>query len=208
MKSEQIDQTSVTAGKVDCGCLWFCVQTHPKHEHIAAGALIKNVGLEVFNPQLKTRRATRRGPVWFIESVFPGYIFACFDLQHQLDRVRYSASVSRIVNFKSGYPSIPDHQIGELRRIIETERAIALSAAVSPGDRVRIVGGAFHDLVAVVQQVRSAQERVKVLLEFLGRQTAVEINVHSLVIEERAEPLSHPLVNLKLRTGSGRPASR
>ena len=40
--------------------LWFCLRTQPKHEHIAAATLTRNLGLEVFHPRLRLERATRR----------------------------------------------------------------------------------------------------------------------------------------------------
>ena len=32
---------------------WYCVRTKPKHEHIAAGNLARQAGLEVFCPRLR-----------------------------------------------------------------------------------------------------------------------------------------------------------
>src|SRR5476651_1851254 len=100
-----------TVSPFEAGCdqaAWFCIQTHPKHEHIAASFLNKTLGIEVFNPQLKIRRATKRGPVWFTESVFPGYVFGRFNLKNQLVKVRYCCGVTRVVQFNSVYPSVPD----------------------------------------------------------------------------------------------------
>jgi transcriptional antiterminator RfaH len=180
-------------GEVDGQRSWFCVQTHPKHEHIAAAGLAKIGGFEVFNPRIRTRRATTRGPVWFIESAFPGYVFVRFNLHLHIDTVRYCSSVSRVVHFRSGFPSIPDLQLGELRAIFGLEDVLASNMEVAIGDSVRIVGGAFHDLVAVVQQVRPAKQRVQALLGFLGRMTNVEVGLHKVVVVERGQQL-RPLV--------------
>src|SRR5690242_20486 len=76
---------------------WFCLRTHQKHERIATAGLLTQ-GIQAFNPQLRIRRATARGPVWFTESVFIGYIFARFDLQTELDTVRYCNAVSEVVH--------------------------------------------------------------------------------------------------------------
>ena len=172
---------------------WFCVQAHPKHEHIAAAGLEKVGGFEVFNPQIRFRRATRRGPVWFTESAFAGYIFARFNLQQHLDIVRYSASVSKVVHFNSGYPSIPEGQMQELRTIFGSDETLILASDLAIGDKVRIVGGAFHDLLAVVQQVLPAKQRALALLEFLGQMTTVELGLESIVVEERYRPASQTM---------------
>jgi transcriptional antiterminator RfaH len=183
-------QKELVDANADDQRFWFCVQTHPKHEHIAAGSLAKKGGFEVFNPQIRTRRATRRGPVWFIESAFPGYVFVRFSLRLHIDVVRYCSCVSKVVHFKSGYPSIPDEQINDLRAVFGRDEVLILNTEVSIGDRVRIVGGAFHDLSAIVHQVRPARQRVHALLEFLGRVTMVEIDLQNIVVENGYKPPS------------------
>src|SRR5580692_9057764 len=54
---------------------WYCARTKPKHEHIAAASLRKNLNLEVFHPRLRIERATKRGVVRISEPLFPCYIF-------------------------------------------------------------------------------------------------------------------------------------
>src|SRR5260221_5470813 len=58
---------------------WFCLRAQPKREHIAAACLPQTCEVEVFCPRLRFRKLTSRGPVWFIEAMFPGYLFARFD---------------------------------------------------------------------------------------------------------------------------------
>jgi transcriptional antiterminator RfaH len=187
MRLDPTTNSALTIGQTDDNRSWFCVQTHPKHEHIAAVGLAKIGGFEVFNPRIRIRRATVRGPVWFVESAFPGYVFVRFNLNLHIDTVRYFSSISRVVHFQSGYPSIPEVQLNELRGIFGPEGTLVYDAEVSIGDSVRIVGGAFHDLVAVVQQVRPSRQRVQALLEFLGRITTVELDLHRVVLVERGQ---------------------
>jgi transcriptional antiterminator RfaH len=86
---------------------WYCARTKPKHEHIAAANLSRNLGLEVFNPRLRIERATRRGVVRSIEPLFPCYIFVnCAN--DSLSDIRYVNGVSSIVHFGLGIPTVPD----------------------------------------------------------------------------------------------------
>ena len=62
---------------------WFCVRSHPKHEHIAA-AHLRERKLEVYLPRIRFQRCTRRGLVWFTEALFPNYFFARLDLSNAL----------------------------------------------------------------------------------------------------------------------------
>jgi transcriptional antiterminator RfaH len=175
---------------------WFCVQTHPKHEHIAARCLVKAGKIKVFNPQMRIHRATKRGSVWFTESAFPGYIFAQFDLQTQLDMVRYSSGVSKVVQFNSIYPSIPDFQVDELLAVFGDKDTLVFTPQLTTGDTVRIISGAFHDLLAVVQFIQPAKQRLRALLEFLGRMTSVELDIYNVTVEQPCQAAHHPLCRI------------
>ena len=52
---------------------------------------------------------------------------------------------------------------------------------LQPGESVQIAGGVFHGLRAVITRVMPSRERVAVLLEFLGRQTTVELPSEALI---------------------------
>jgi transcription antitermination factor NusG len=175
---------------------WYCIQTQPKHEHIACACLKKGGGIEVFNPQLKIHRATTRGPVWFTESAFPGYIFARLNLQTQLDLVSHTAGVTRVVQFNSVYPSVPDQQVEELRALFGDNSQLVMPSQVMTGDTVRILSGAFRDFLAVVQSVHPAKQRVRALLEFLGRMTSLEVDTHNLKVERTGQAPQHPLCRI------------
>ena len=159
---------------------WFCVRTHPKREHIAA-AHLRQAGIEVVLPRIRYKKASRRGPFWITETLFPCYLFARFDWRTSLRMVRHSSGVSRVVSFGSHWPTVPDSAIAELRQAVGENELHIIEEQVAPGDEVQIAGGAFHGLTALVQQVFPARHRVRVLLEFLGRQTAIEMDAEALV---------------------------
>lgn len=160
---------------------WYCVRTRQKQEHIAAGNLRQVAEVEVFNPRLKFRRATQRGPVWFTEPLFPSYIFARFSLRPTLEQVRRTAGVSTVVHFADRFPSIAAEVIEELRAMTGGQELIVQESILEPGQEIRVATGAFQGLTAVVKQVLPAAQRVRILLELLGRDTAVEIDVADIV---------------------------
>ena len=165
------------------GAAWYCIRTQPKHEHIAAGHLRQEAGIEVFLPRIRFRRPTREGPAWFTEALFPNYLFGRFVLQDQLRQVCHLTGVSGVVHFGGHWPSIPDAVIADLRSTIGAEEVHVIGEEVSPGDSVVISGGVFNDLRAVVTRVMPSRQRVAVLLEFLGRQTQVEVPAAAIVPE-------------------------
>lgn len=160
---------------------WFCLRSQPKHEHIAARHLRQMTGVEVFLPRIRFRRKTRHGSAWTTEALFPNYLFARFDWTDLLRRVCHAPGVSGVIHFGDQWPTVPDQLVGELRELFGAEELHVLPAEPKVGDEVKIAGGAFHGLTAVVTHALPARKRVTVLLEFLGRQTAVEVPLEKVV---------------------------
>jgi transcriptional antiterminator RfaH len=162
---------------------WFCLRTHPKHEHIAAAHLRRDLDVEVFLPRIRFRRATRVGSQWFTEALFPCYMFARFNWHTCLRRVQHAQSIQTVVHFADYWPTIPAGVLEELRSCLGNEDMHRISESLESGTSVRIVGGAFHGLLAVVRQALPARQRVAVLLDFLGRQTCIEMSDHAITVE-------------------------
>src|SRR5437868_10523319 len=83
---------------------WFCVRSQPKHEHIAAGNLRRLLDIEVFNPRIRFKRPSTRGPVWVTESMFPSYLFAQFHWRRMLEAVKHTFGVAGVVHFGRYWP--------------------------------------------------------------------------------------------------------
>ena len=162
---------------------WFCLRSQPKHEHIAAGHLRQLPGVEVFLPRIRFKRATVVGAKWTTEALFPGYLFARFIWPTALRMVRHAHGVSGVVHFGDRWPTIDDAIIAELRTAVGDKELCVLDAPLLPGDVVRIADGTLSGQLAVVTQIQSGRDRVAVLMDFLGRQTTVELPATSLVRE-------------------------
>jgi len=143
-------------------------------------------GVEVFLPRIRFRRKTRQGPAWVTEALFPSYLFARFDWTRSLRQVHHAPGVQGVIRFGNRWPTVPPSAIDELRALFGGQQLRVVSPEMSVGDNVEIVAGAFHGLRAVVTRIMPGRERVKVLLDFLGRQTAVEVTVASLIPEGNA----------------------
>jgi transcriptional antiterminator RfaH len=169
------------AGETAAEAAWFCLQSQSKHEHIAAAHLRQAGVAEIFLPRIRFARVTRRGKVWFTEALFPGYLFAKFDWRASLRRVQHASGVRGVVHFGERWPTIPDETIAELRRAFGESGLRTLGAEPAPGDEVLIAGGALHGLRAVIAGVLPKAARVAVLLDFLGRQTVIELPAQSVV---------------------------
>ena len=147
---------------------------------MAAARLKLLEGVRVFNPRMRIKKATRRGVVTFVESVFPNYLFVYFDLRTMLDSVKYAPSVSTVVHFGNRIPQIPTEVVDFLRDQFGEEE-IEVDAHVRPGDEVVIGTGPFMGMQAKVLRVLTPHQRVEVLLDMLGRTTPVVISPDVLV---------------------------
>ena len=160
---------------------WYCIRSHPKHEHIAAANLRHVPELEVFNPQLRFVRCTPRGRASSTESLFPNYLFARFVLAATLEKVRFTPSVNKVLSFGDRVPSIPDPVIAELRQNLEEKEQHVFTDAPIEGQEVEIAAGPFQGAQAIVTRVLPAKQRVQVLMEILGQSTVTELNLESLL---------------------------
>ena len=176
-----VPEIRIAAHQAEVRLMWFCARSQPKHEHIAAQHLRQMEGVEVFNPRIRFIRSTRLGTATVTESLFPNYLFARFDWKTSLTRVHYAPGVSGVVHFGSKWPTIPDQVIEEIRLMLGPEELQVVSNELQAGDMVQLSGGAFHGLKAVITQIMPGKQRVMVLMDFLGRQTAVELEAASVI---------------------------
>jgi transcriptional antiterminator RfaH len=162
---------------------WYCARTKPKHEHIAAANLRKNLQLEVFHPQLRVERATRRGLVRVIEPLFPCYIFIRCVLETNLSDIQHTSGVNALVRFGQKIPTVDEARIEELQECFTAGEPMDVESRLLPADEVRIVEGVFSGIRAFVLRVMPARLRVLVLRYILGRPTPVEVDRTSVILE-------------------------
>jgi len=162
---------------------WYCARTKPKHEHIAAANLRRNLGLEVFQPRLRIERATQRGVMRVIEPLFPCYIFIRCLLEDHFGDIRHTGGIGNLVHFGQKIPIVPDSIIEELKDCFEADDSMTVEDRISPADEVVFVDGAFTGMRGFVLRVMPAKKRVQVLLEVLGGPTPVEVERSAVMLE-------------------------
>jgi transcriptional antiterminator RfaH len=162
---------------------WYCARTKPKHEHLAAANLVRNLSLEVFHPRLRLERPTRRGVVRVVEPLFPCYIFVRCSLDAMLDEIRYVAGISTLVHFGQRIATVPDPVIDELKQCFESQDTLVVEDQISPGAEVSVTQGPFQGFSGVVVRTLRAKQRVEILLDFLGRTTVAEVDRRWLIVE-------------------------
>lgn len=164
--------------------LWYCIHTKPKCEHIAAAAVRQLGNVETYCPRIRFQRSTPRGKVWFVEALFPSYFFARFVYSELFRGVKYAHNVIRIVGFGGEASPVPESAIESLRQEMQGVEVREVHYGVQVGDTVEVAEGPMRGLKGIVESLASGEHRVKLLLEFLGRQSLVEVPVSKLLSEK------------------------
>jgi transcriptional antiterminator RfaH len=158
------------------GSRWYVVQTHVNSEAKAAANLCRQ-GFTVYLPRYLKRRSHARKVETVARALFPRYLFVAIDLATQRWRaIQSTLGVSHLVCWNSEPASVEGGIIDGLKAREDQGGFIKLTRRTGflPGDKVRIVEGAFIDNLALVEAV-SDHERVAVLLELLGRKVRVVV---------------------------------
>ncbi len=178
---------------------WYCARTKPKHEHIAAANVRRNLRLEVFNPRLRLERATQRGIVRSVEPLFPCYLFVRCVIEEKMNDVQHTNGISSLVRFGQRIPKVGDAIIEELQKHFEAEEPMTVEDSLAPADEVIIADGAFAGMEAKVLRVMPATRRVQILLEIMGGPTSVEVDRASVVSGKDTMAARIPVLAAPLR---------
>jgi len=155
--------------------VWFCLRAEPKREHLAATGLRRRFGIECLSPRLRFRKLTQRGPIWFVEAMFPGYLFVKFVYSTQHRAAESSHGVRGIVRFGDRLATLPANTVIALQSKAGAEEVVTIDSSLKIGQPVQLIEGPFQGLEVVVTQLLPAKERIRVLLEFLGRSLEMEV---------------------------------
>jgi len=158
---------------------WYALYTKPNAEYQVASVLDSR-GIEVFLPTVKSFRP-RRGHL--DEPFFPSYLFIRVNLTEVgFPLIQWTPGLRWIVTFGGKPVAVPDEAIEFIRaQLDELDGQGGLpNHGFKPGDRVRIVSGPLRGLHAIFEGPKGPAERVRILVNFLGRLNRTEIPVSDL----------------------------
>ena len=150
---------------------WYVLHTKTQAEKRVVSALNQR-GLTVYLPMIQatadgvSKQSVKREPL------FPGYLFAMFDLNAgNPAHWKWVPGLRYMVSFGGIAVTVPDEIIGAIERKICKLQANSAerNAPFKPGDVVRIQDGPFADMLAVFERSCTPGKRVEILLEALDR---------------------------------------
>ena len=154
---------------------WFVARTKPSREDYAQRTLGLR-GVNAFLPRIVEVDAISASRPRPPAPLFPGYIFVRMNLFIDFHRVIWAPGVRELLCGSGGPVPIDDGVIEQLQLRCD-ERGIAYVSSTSwtPGDQVEIAEGPFAGLLATVETVMPRRRRIKLLIDFLARQTSVDL---------------------------------
>ena len=93
--------------------------------------------------------------------------------------INSTIGVSRLVSFADNYKPLPLNLISSLMLRCDEEGKLLPPKTLNAGDSVEVTNGPFVHFVATVEKI-DAQQRVWVLMEFMGRGTPMKIHPEQL----------------------------
>ncbi len=163
---------------------WYVIQTKPKKEE-EAKSYLSTKGLEIFNPLLEAFTIRNGKVTKELKPLFPGYMFGRFDLEQDYPLVRWGRGVKKVLGSGRDYPTPVSEEVVEIiRKRTDSYGVVRKSYHFEANDRVRIKAGPLKDLLGIFERWVSDSDRVRVLLNLIGYQPAVEM--HYSMIEKVA----------------------
>lgn len=157
--------------------MWFALYTKP-HKEDQVRAVLDGKGWETFLPSIPVARprAGRRKEHPF----FPCYLFVRADqTSGEVANVRWTPGLRRIVSYGDAPVPVPDELVDLIKeRLAEKRQLMARppGARFEPGQRVSVTDGPLKSMEAIFERSVSAGERVRVLIDVLGRLTSCELD--------------------------------
>jgi transcriptional antiterminator RfaH len=154
---------------------WYAVSTKP-HQEKQVELHITQCGIECFLPLLKQRKIIRRTRKTVINPLFPGYLFARFDLDKHYRAVSYATGVRKIVEFGEGPVELDARMIDAIKERLDDGYVTLMPVHPMRGQVVRINSGPLAGLEAVFVREMTDRNRAIVLLNTLGFHARLTLN--------------------------------
>jgi transcriptional antiterminator RfaH len=153
---------------------WYVVQTQVNGEAKAAQNLLRQ-GFDIYLPRYLKRRRHARKVDFAARPLFPRYMFVAIDMATQRWRsIQSTFGVSRLVTNGDDPAIVPEGVIHALKAREDDKGFVRLDSkpAFAPGDKVRVLAGAFTDNAGLFSGLAD-HDRVSILLDMLGRKVRV-----------------------------------
>ena len=166
------------------GRAWYVVHCYSGYENKVRHNLeqrIETMGMKdkIFDVVVPTEEEieVKEGKRRTVERrVFPGYILVNMILSEESWYVvRNTPGVTGFVGMGNTPTPLRPEEVAQIIKRMEAE-APRIKVTFKPGERVRIVDGPFNDFRGTVDEIDMERAKVRVMVNFFGRETPVELD--------------------------------
>ena len=160
---------------------WYAVHSKPRQE-VTAELNLQRQGYTTYLPRIRVRKLRRGNWVKAVEPLFPRYLFMQLDpVVDNIAPVRSTRGAVGMVRTGNDLRPVPDDVIAYLNAAEDNAGHLRLvdDWPHRAGDRVEILQGPFAGLTGVYQ-MQLAESRALLLIELLGRDNEVRVDIHAI----------------------------
>lgn len=164
---------------------WYALRSKPRKEDVV-WRQVRTQGFETFYPRLRVNPVNPRSKK--IKPYFPGYLFVYADLDEVgLSVFRWMPHAVGLVSFGGEPAPVPENLIHAIRKRVDeiAEAGGEVLDGLKQGDVVRINEGPFRGYEAIFDGSLPGKERVRVLIELLGNQRKVPLELKTGQIKRK-----------------------
>lgn len=112
------------------------------------------------------------------KKIFPGYIIVEMELDDETwHLVKETPGVTGFVGSAHAPAPLTEEEVANiLHHMEETEEQPRPKITFERGEKVKVIEGPFFNFTGTVAEINSERGRLKVMVDILGRQTAVELD--------------------------------
>ena len=169
---------------VDGGPAWYVIHCYSGYENKVRHNLeqrIETMGMKdkIFDVVIPTQEEieVRDGKRRTVERhIFPGYVLVNMALSEESWYVvRNTPGVTGFVGMGNSPTALRPEEVNQIIKRMEAE-APMVKVTFKVGERVRIIDGPFNDFRGNVAEIDMERTKVRVMVNFFGRETPVELD--------------------------------
>ncbi len=168
----------------ESGRAWYVIHCYSGAEHKVKRNLeqrIESMGMrdKIFEVIIPTEEEIeiKDGKRRVVERrIFPGYLLVNMIMDEDAWAVvRHTPGVLGFVGTGDKPTPLRPEEVAQILKRMEAETP-RLKVTFKPGERVRIIDGPFRDFHGVVDEIDMQRAKVRVLVNFFGRETPIELD--------------------------------
>ncbi len=177
-------ETTIEGSEDEDGRAWYVIHCYSGYETKVRHNLeqrIETMGMknEIFDVVIPTQEEidVKDGKRRVVERhVFPGYVLVNMVLSEESWYVvRNTPGVTGFVGMGNDPTPLRPEEVSQILKRMEAE-APHIKVSFKVGERVRIVDGPFNDFRGTVAEIDMDRTKVRVMVNFFGRETPVELD--------------------------------